>query len=114
MERSIEFPIIVVEGGDISVFWSTDAVQISLEPVDVEDGIYDVFDAVGNILTCVVVDGSVRLSAGTLMRSDSDSLKMRLRQFVEHVGPERVGLQGAEYASLETLVAAVAKFLNPK
>ncbi len=43
-------PLFVFEGHDVSIFDSIDSLQVKLEGIDVEDGVYEDFDAVGRIV----------------------------------------------------------------
>lgn len=44
-------PIIVVDGHDVSLYPTVDAAILGLEGIDVADGVYRVFDAVGRKIT---------------------------------------------------------------
>jgi hypothetical protein len=50
VERAIEPPIVVAEGNDVSVYRSLADVSRSLEAVDVDDGVYEAWDAPGHRL----------------------------------------------------------------
>lgn len=50
MARTIEPPIVVAEGNDVSVFRSIGDAAMCLEAVDVDDGVYQAWDALGHKL----------------------------------------------------------------
>ena len=47
----LKYPLVVAEGLDVSFYASTDALEKHLEAIDVAEGIYSAFDAVGRRLS---------------------------------------------------------------
>lgn len=48
-------PIVVYENGDVSVFSSRETAERALEPIDIKNGEYKIFDASGTLITPRVV-----------------------------------------------------------
>lgn len=44
-------PFLVFEGLDLSIYDTLDSIEADLEGVDVEDGIYEVFDSIGRAIS---------------------------------------------------------------
>lgn len=99
-------PIIVAEGWDVRLFKSAAEALGSLEPIDVEEGIYQVFDSVGRRLT-LGTDGSRVFVSGVDSNSQHTyDLEALLRGFLERVG----GNVGSDpRRDLATLVADTTK-----
>ncbi len=55
----MDSPLIVVEGHDLGLFTSEEALTLKLEPHDVRAGVYDVFDSYGRVIELDVEKGEV-------------------------------------------------------
>ena len=54
----MKYPIIIVaDGTDVDFFSSEEAAALSLEAVDVQDGVYQAYDADANFLTISLPEG---------------------------------------------------------
>lgn len=51
----MRLPVIVYENGDVCLFASQEAAERALEPIDVKNGEYQIFDAGGTLITPRVV-----------------------------------------------------------
>jgi len=108
-------PIIVDENGDIAFYESLSDAARALEAVDVIAGEYEIFDSCGLRLRAMVADGepaSVTVRASEAAKHEDAELAVRLRNFVERVGPERVGVTAPGTAQLSELVSSLASFLG--
>ena len=52
----MKLPIIINENGDISVYDSLERAELDIEPTDVRNNIYSIYDSEGLMLIPVVVD----------------------------------------------------------
>lgn len=103
-------PVIVDDGGDITVFVSAGAACREMEPVDVEVGVYEVFDSRGLALVAEVHHGRVRLTLQQGGEARVQDVLERLRRFIDAVGTERFGTSDAGSASLEEVVSLLLQF----
>lgn len=55
LEDRLKYPLLVVEGLDLSLYYSIKALEIGLEGVDVEENAYTAFDAEGRLLHLVAI-----------------------------------------------------------
>ncbi len=61
----MKLPIIVIEGeGDISIYRTAHDAEIHLEPIDIIDNIYEIFDSDGKVLRQRVAKRSVKYFFG--------------------------------------------------
>lgn len=81
-----------------------------MEPVDVEAGVYEVFDSRGCALAAEVHHGRVRLALQEGGEARVDDVLERLRCFITAVGTERFGTYDAGSTSLEDVVSLVLQF----
>jgi len=112
MEPAIRPPIIVDESGDISIFDSARSAERYLEPIDVRNEVYEVYDATGRRLK-PEIRAETRLFFGrfgfktesvVLVSSElveADRLQQRLLRFLEKV---KKGDASLAALPLETLV----------
>ena len=49
-------PFFVFEGWDLCIFKDLQSLQLKLETVDIESGVYDIFDSAGSLLSFKVVE----------------------------------------------------------
>lgn len=52
----MRFPVIVYENGDICLFSSKEAAAQALEPIDIRNGEYRIFDAKGSLINPSVIE----------------------------------------------------------
>jgi hypothetical protein len=52
-------PIIINENGDISIYDSLEKAELDIEPPDVKNNIYTIYDSEGLMLTPVVIDDPI-------------------------------------------------------
>jgi len=104
-------PIIVDARGDVSAFDSVEAAEVALEPIDVSNKEYKVFDAEGTLLEPRVTSNGlrVRLVDSSPPERQPDELAVVLRRFLSRMGAEKTGLAEDEVwrAPLPTLLASM-------
>jgi hypothetical protein len=81
-----------------------------MEPVDVLDQAYDVFDSTGRQLSVDVQNGGTRIAMDAETSSDEEQLVSRLRHFITRVGPDRVGVSEVATLSLRDAIEALKRF----
>lgn len=84
-ERPLTPPIFIAEGHDVMAFRDAAAAELKLEDIDVDDGVYEGWDADGRILQLQTVPAfghvgarSVRITASDSDVTHSDRLRERL------------------------------------
>ena len=92
-------PIIVNEHGDVSFFASVAAAAAYLEPVDVRNGEYVVYDSSGSVLQVVPADPHVLILESPSDASDASGLLNVLRSFWQAASRE-----AAPHCSLQELI----------
>jgi hypothetical protein len=105
-------PIIVNEHGDVTLHSGLEPAAAELEAIDVENGEYEYFDAVGRVIEGSVSEGRIIL---TVRDADPqpEALLAILREYVENVGPHRVGLETPTSAvALPELVDVLWRFFQ--
>jgi len=105
-------PILVDEGGDITLYWSVDSAALAMEAADVIAGEYDVFDSRGLRLAVLANNSQAPVEINATDLRDELGLARRLRRFIVRVGPNRVGVSDPEAVELDELVSALARFLG--
>lgn len=81
-----------------------------MEAIDVRNGLYEVFDSVGNRLALTLDGEYVAIQLDPVVSHEPEELTRRLADHVAHIGSERVGLPNPEGASLPELVEALVRF----
>lgn len=106
----VKTPIILYNWGDVEVFGNLEQLERHLEPVDVNNGEYLLFDCEGRILEVLVVDGTnvVVRPASSESRFQAQLTHM-LQWFLERA--KTVPPAGAR---LEQLIHTVASFQHRK
>jgi hypothetical protein len=110
MSEQAAHPVIVDEHGDIELYPTIQAACFDLEAIDVRNDEYEVFDSRGNRLAIAAEGERVRIWLDPRSQPAPEELADRLRRFISRVGPDRIGIDDAEAATLDQLVRALARF----
>jgi hypothetical protein len=103
--RMVRAPYFVIEGGDVTAFAEYGAIERHLEPIDVQHGVYRLFDAAGTEIGLSVVEGRVKV--GDPIGNDPDLLRQALRTYLAAVGGEwGIDVAHLTQADLAAVVAA--------
>jgi hypothetical protein len=106
-------PIIVNEHGDVTLHAGLESAAAELEAIDVENGEYEYFDAVGRVIEGSVSEGKIVLTVREADPPRPEALLAILRQYVEVVGPQRVGLEAPiDSVPLPELVDVIWRFFQ--
>jgi hypothetical protein len=111
IDLRVNDPIVVDNHGDLMIFQTADAAQSYMEPIDIENGEYEVHDAVGNRLDIFVTETgrvptvTLRTVAGRL--PEPEKVEEKLRSFLLRVGRDARAVHGA---SLQELVEMSAEY----
>jgi hypothetical protein len=100
--------IFAIESNDVTWFEDARRAATWMEPQDVEDGVYRVFDQDGREFDLSVKEGRVALSDHPV-RSASDYLATQLREYIQHIRPSRRKITDEELARA-TLAQLVDEF----
>ena len=108
-------PIALFEGTSYQgIFGSLDDLLNYLEAIDVRDGVYSVYDALGReIVLAAESDSAAVRAAISPADPDPDLLRAQLTEAVRDFGPTRLGLIDADL-DLPALLRAVWRFAHPK
>lgn len=98
-------PIFVVEGSDVYMFMTREEAEEDLEAVDVDDGVYRVFDAIGAVMSARTHENRVELSE-TANLDGSAQLTRAIRTYLLRVPQKRRSLRDVDItqATLKRLV----------
>jgi hypothetical protein len=107
-------PIIADDNGDITMFPTVADAEQDVEAIDVVDGAYEFFDSAGSRLAATAIGTRVQIARDPQAIPNPDELDARLRNYVVRVGPQRVGVDEPDSATLPVLVDALLRFLNPR
>lgn len=110
MNEVPEPPISVAEGHDITVFNSVGELRDYVEPVDVDDGVYEAWDARGRRIDLYVESEEIELALLPGGADQADQLMKLLTEMIHRVGPERYRQFRSEGASLSELLEVVLDF----
>jgi len=112
----VSYPLIIAEGLDVGLYASIEEAELDLEGVDVEDGNYVGFDAVGRALNfcasgvrrgSILVDvGAAHVTVAESVPGHARELVFLLREYLQEIG------QGIDSSNLEVLVAACKRAQN--
>ena len=98
-------PYFVLENGDVSAYPDHRAIEKHLEPVDVKNGAYRIFDSTGTEFAITVTKGTVHV--GDRVGNDPEYLAKTLRRFLAGVS-QRWGIDAAQLAG-----AALPELVKP-
>jgi len=110
MEIRFTPPLVVFDGCDLSLYGSFDELERDLEGIDVEDGVYEAFDAIGGVvrLSATGVErGRFRVTIGETHVDSVEATPTGASRLHELLGQhlEAVGRPAPPDAPLEDLVA---------
>jgi len=101
----VRAPYFVLEGREVTALADHGAIERHLEPIDVQDSVYRLFDAAGTEIGLSVVKGRVKV--GNPIGNDPDLLTQALRTYLAAVGREwGIDVAHVTQADLATVVAA--------
>jgi hypothetical protein len=108
-------PIVADNCGDITLFETIDSAERFLEPIDIRNQEYELFDADGNILRASISQDAkgverVELQHDDSMRCDESKLRQKLFAYLQQLGLDA----GMEDSSLSALLRRVAEFAKEK
>lgn len=92
-EGLVKPPYFVLEDGDVSAYPDYRAIEKHLEPVDVKNGAYRIFDSTGTEIAVNVTKGRVHI--GDPVGNDPEHLAETLRRFLATVS-QQWGINTAE------------------
>lgn len=78
-------PILVFEGWDLHLYDSISDAELDLEAIDIEDGIYEIYDSEGRILEATTEGQTVRLVEAVTDHGSPPPLRGRLIEFLIRV-----------------------------
>ena len=111
-KHDLQPPVIVIDGLDVSLYPTVEAAMLDLEGVDVADGVYRVFDAVGRKITLRaegVRRGRWSVDIGTVHLDGADAVPTGVeelqRALLDHLGA--CGVLLAQRTALAALVRLV-------
>ncbi len=90
----MKLPIIISEGLDLGLYSTLEMAQISIEPTDVLNGIYSLYDSSGNILVAKVVEtpNGSQVEIHPTGATDQEALAELLRDFLKETGSEETAV----------------------
>jgi len=100
-------PITIAEGHDIKIFESIHEMQDYIERVDVEDGAYEAWDALGRRIRLYVKDEEIKLALSRDGTDQADQLSTLLTEMIHGVGSEHFRLFKSDAVSLSDLLEVV-------
>lgn len=99
------FPLIVAEGLDVNFYTSAEGAIGSIESVDVLDGVYKSYDALGNKINFIITDDDVIVIKVDGLENHKAELKKLLIDFLM-----AIGLSCGEEESLRCLLERCEDF----
>lgn len=117
MASSIMVPVVVQADDGFEAFDSVDAACREMEAIDVQNGVFQAFDARGARLTVMASGDHVLLSQDIDEPADPDRLAEALREYLTmasaYIGKDRFAARFGDIDlhsdPLERLIAAIAK-----
>ena len=106
-EDAIVPPIIVDDSGDIEIYPSEVATLMDLEAIDVNDGVYDVFDSRGYRLKLRTEGYDVYIDGPESDKPQVAELSRRLRAYISRLETTPVGIVNPDKMALSELVHAL-------
>ena len=111
LSRLMIAPFVLVEGQDVSLHPSLDALTSLVEAQDVRDGVYETFDAEGRE---VKLAAATDLSAVTAAPGDQagDRLRAILIKYLDDIGADKIDFSETDVATLDlaSLLSIVAAY----
>jgi hypothetical protein len=104
-------PPIVICGDGLCEVYPTIAVACqAVEAIDVNHGLYEAFDSTGGSLLLVTDGDLVSIEVPLDSTADPAALERRLRDYIQEVGADRVGVADLDDASLPLMLGALLSF----
>lgn len=100
-------PITIAEGHDINVFESIPGLLDYIEWIDVEDGVYEAWDARGRKIRLYVENEEIKLALIPGEANQANQLMELLKEDIHSVGPERYRLFKSDDVPLSELLEVV-------
>jgi len=100
-------PIVVVEGHDLTVHSTAADACLWMEPIDVQQGVFEAFDSEGRELSIVAQGDRVSLELPSHSTAQRDELEHKLRQFIEPEWLEKIGLAELDKLTLPEMLDAI-------
>ncbi|WP_159599631.1 hypothetical protein [Agromyces humi] len=107
-------PIVIYGDGLCEVYLTVAAACQALEAVDVNDGLYEAFDCTGRALLLVTKQHAVSIDVPPNSAAEPAALARRLRDYIQVVGADRVGIADLVDASLSVMLDALLSFQRRK
>jgi hypothetical protein len=87
-------PIIVNEKGDVSLYETVEDAEVALEPIDIENEEYAIFDSEGLVMVPRVANDQihVELSDSSPRQVEPEQLQTALRRFLSQLDQELTGV----------------------
>jgi putative ubiquitin-RnfH superfamily antitoxin RatB of RatAB toxin-antitoxin module len=106
---TVEGPVFVVEGGDVTAYRSLGSAENDLEAIDVQNNEFQIYDSAGQVLRPLAPADQVRIEESGTYRPEE--LRRHLVKYVRAVGSPRFGLHDDHLDSedLPILVKAVSR-----
>jgi hypothetical protein len=76
MRQNLSPPVLVFDGLDLSIYPTIESICADLEGIDVENGVYKVFDSMGRVIrltTAGVKQGRWVVNIGTIVAADVET-----------------------------------------
>lgn len=103
-------PITIAEGHDINFFESIHELLGYIEWMDVDDGVYEAWDALGRRIHLYVENEEIKLALIRGEAVQADQLRTLLTEYIHRVGTERFRLFKSDDVSLSELLEVVLDF----
>lgn len=103
-------PITIAEGNDSMLFESTHELLDYIEWMDVDDGAYEAWDALGRRIHLYVENEEIKLALAHGEAVQADQLRTLLTERIHSAGAERFRLFTSDDAPLSELLEVVLDF----
>ena len=104
-------PIVIYGDGLCEVYPAIAVACQAVEAIDVNDGLYEAFDSTGTPLLLVTHENAVSIEVPLDSTPDPAALGRRLRDYIQDVGADRVGIADLEGdSSLPVMLDALLSF----
>ncbi len=108
--QEIEYPIFIIEGWDVNGYMRLEDATLEVETIDVNDGIFEGFDAGGRSLSIIAnYADEIKITLSEQVPTHQDELRKRLLHYLDHVGYE---IQPSERESLSLVVESYVRYIE--